>query len=72
MTVAPLDFDLAVATARSREPTRGIGASLGDRVCRALAQQRQMPLVTGDRRFATIDPDPDPDFHVALDIRLIR
>lgn len=66
MLVVPFDAALAWETAMLREPTRPVGASLGDRACLALARQRQLPMFTGDRRLATIDPA------IGIDIRLIR
>lgn len=56
--VQVLGFELedALEAARLREPTRAIGASLGDRACLALGRRYELPVLTGDRRLAEIDP----------------
>lgn len=56
--VQVLGFELedALEAARLREPTRAIGASLGDRACLALGRRHELPVLTGDRRLAEIDP----------------
>jgi ribonuclease VapC len=66
MQVVAFDAEQAFDAASLREPTRAIGASLGDRACLALARQRKLPVITGDRRLAIADPS------VGVDIRLIR
>jgi PIN domain nuclease of toxin-antitoxin system len=55
---------LARASARLRVETRSAGLSLGDRLCLALAELRQAPVLTADRAWAKLD--------LPLDIRVIR
>ncbi len=64
--VRPFELDDALEAARLREPTRAIGASLGDRACLALRRRYGLQVLTGDRRLAEIDPG------LGIDIRLIR
>lgn len=64
--VVPFDLDDALAAGRLRASTRSIGASLGDRACLALGQRHHLPVLTGDRRLAAIDPA------LGIDVRLIR
>lgn len=64
MEIVPFDLTEARRAAEIRPLTRHVGASLGDRACLALAQSRQLPLYTGDRRLAELD--------LGIDIRLIR
>ena len=56
--VQVLGFELedALEAAQLREPTRPIGASLGDRACLALGRRFELPVLTADRRLADIDP----------------
>ena len=63
-----LSFELedALAAAQLREPTRAIGASLGDRACLALGRRYELPVLTGDRRLAEIHPA------LGIAVRLIR
>lgn len=64
--IVAFDLALALEAARLREPTRRLGASLGDRACMALASLRRLPLFTSDQRLGDVDPA------MGLDIRLIR
>ncbi len=64
--VLPFDLEDALAAAQLREPTRAIRASLGDRACLALGRRHDVPVLTGDRRLAEIDPA------LGIAIRLIR
>lgn len=66
--VQVLAFELedALEAAQLREPTRAIGASLGDRACLALGRRYELPVLTADRRLAEIDA------RLGIDIRLIR
>jgi len=66
IVVVPFDLPLALEAARLREPTRGQGASLGDRACLALGGTRNLPIYTGDRRLAEVGPT------LGIDVRLIR
>lgn len=56
--------DEARRTAELRATTRRFGLSLGDRACLALAQRMELPVLTGDRKWAELE--------IGLDIRLIR
>jgi PIN domain nuclease of toxin-antitoxin system len=47
-----------------RGPTRSAGLSLGDRACLAVAQELNMPAMTGDKRWASLD--------LGIEIELIR
>ena len=62
-TVA-FDEQLAVSAAILREPTKSIGASLGDRACLSLALATGLPVLSADRKWAKLD--------VGVDIRMIR
>lgn len=64
--VVPFDLAQALEAARLREPTRHVGASLGDRACLALASLRRGAIYTADRRMGSLKEQLD------LDIRLIR
>lgn len=66
VVIVPFTLDEALETARLRQPTRPVGASLGDRACMALGRMRKIPIFTSDRRLADIDPG------LGIDIRLIR
>jgi ribonuclease VapC len=46
------DLGLARASARWRERTRNAGLSLGDRICLALGERLNLPLLTADRAWA--------------------
>lgn len=63
-TVVPVDAEQAEYAARLREPTRGLGLSLADRFCFALAARRGSAVVTADRAWASVD--------VGVEVRLIR
>ncbi len=62
--IVPFGLHQAEIAADLRTATRSIGASLGDRACLALAQERRLPVYTSDRRLAELD--------IGIDIRLIR
>lgn len=47
--------DHAYAAGLLRESTRHVGTSFGDRACIALGQFLNMPVLTGDRRWAALD-----------------
>lgn len=64
LNVATFDEDAAYAAAMLRVRTRGLGLSLGDRVCLALGVARSAPVLTADRTWARLD--------VGADVRLIR
>ncbi|MFN3669775.1 MAG: type II toxin-antitoxin system VapC family toxin [Brevundimonas sp.] len=63
-TVVDHDADLAHRTARLWPLTAHLGLSLGDRACLALAQREGLPVLTGDRTWATLD--------LGVDVILIR
>lgn len=54
----------ARAAAALHQTTRSAGLSLGDRACLALAQASDLPVLTGDRAWATVN--------VGVDVQLIR
>jgi PIN domain nuclease of toxin-antitoxin system len=60
----PFDFTLAVIAGRLRSPTRGLGLSLGDRACLALAIERNCPVLTADRNWNKLS--------LGIPIQLIR
>ena len=62
--VVVMDEAAAFEAALLRATTRGLGLSLGDRACLALARMRSLPAVTADRAWATVD--------VGVEIVLIR
>lgn len=49
-----------------RDLTRALGLSLGDRLCLAVAQRLNMPVITADRPWVQLAPA------LRLDIRCIR
>jgi len=61
-----VDFDraLGLRAGALRLVTRHQGLSLGDRACLALAEREQLPVLTADRAWASLD--------IGVDIRLIR
>jgi len=54
----------ALIAARLRPLTRHLGLSLGDRICLALAIERQCPALTADRNWANLK--------IGIPIQLIR
>jgi PIN domain nuclease of toxin-antitoxin system len=62
--VAPADQQRAAMAGKLHAKTRGTGVSLGDRFCLALAQELALPVLTSDRRWATLD--------IGVEIILIR
>lgn len=61
-----VDFDagLAYAAAHLRPITRGLGLSLGDRACLALAQHLHLPVLTADRGWEGVQ--------VGVEVRTLR
>lgn len=61
-----VDFDTgqALRAGMLRPVTRTAGLSLGDRACLALAQGRNLPVVTADRSWRSLT--------IGVEIRLIR
>lgn len=64
LRVEAFDEKLALASAALRAPTIPFGLSLGDRACLALAQRKNLPVLTADRIWA--------DLKLGLEIKLIR
>ena len=62
--VVPFDIDQAFSAGVMRTRARGLGLSLGDRACLALAEAMKLPALTSDKRWAK--------FNSAIEIRLIR
>lgn len=62
--VVPFDREQAEVAASFTETTHGLGLSLGDRACLALATGRNVPAVTADRAWKKL--------HLKIPIRLIR
>lgn len=63
-SVLPVDAGHAEHAARMHEGTRGLGLSLADRICFALAASLGLPVLTADRAWAEID--------LGVEVRLIR
>lgn len=63
-SVLPVDAEHAEHAARLREATRGLGLSLADRICFAVAAAHGAPVVTADRDWAKVD--------VGVEVQLIR
>ena len=64
LRVIPFDRDHAEAASRLRQLTRGLGLSLGDRACLALAQCLDAKVLTADKAWASLD--------IGIQIELIR
>lgn len=62
--VVPFDIDQALSAGTMRERVRGLGLSLGDRACLALAEAMKLPALTSDTRWTK--------FNSTIEIRLIR
>ena len=54
MEVVPFSEVHARTSSAMRPSTRGIGLSLGDRACLALALERDLPALTAERRWPEI------------------
>lgn len=55
LSIIPFDEEQAIETARLRPLTRSLGLSLGDRACLALARKLQLPAITADLTWGTLD-----------------
>ncbi len=64
LVVIPFTADDAEMAAGLWNLGRRIGLSLGDRACLSLARRFDLPALTGDRRWATLD--------LGAEVRLIR
>lgn len=53
--IIPVDQQRASLAGMLHAKTRRTGVSLGDRFCLALAQETGHPVLTSDRRWATLD-----------------
>lgn len=62
--IEPFTATQARRAAELQITSRHLGLSMGDRACLALALERGLPVLTGDRRMA--------EFDAGIDIRLIR
>lgn len=62
--VRPVEVEHAEFAARLREPTRGLGLSLADRICFALAVSSDAAVLTADSAWAEVD--------IGVEVRLIR
>ena len=54
LEIIPVDLDLCWRAAEMRPATKAFGLSLGDRLCIALAERENVPVLTGDRQWARI------------------
>jgi PIN domain nuclease of toxin-antitoxin system len=61
LEIVPFDTDLALRTGALRLLTRPLGLSLGDRACVALGMHLGLPVLTTDRKWATL-----PDLQVQV------
>jgi ribonuclease VapC len=57
VAVVPFDEELACRAGLLRTTTRPAGLSLGDRACLALAERLDLPALTADRSWATLQLD---------------
>jgi PIN domain nuclease of toxin-antitoxin system len=64
VAVEPFDDVQALEVARLRPLTRGLGLSLGDRACLALARLRGLPALTTEQSWTHLD--------LEIEVRLIR
>ncbi|MFO0994433.1 MAG: type II toxin-antitoxin system VapC family toxin [Hyphomicrobiales bacterium] len=62
--VVPFDIAQAFSAGAMRARARGLGLSLGDRACLALAEAMNLPALTSDRNWKS--------FNSTIEIRLIR
>jgi PIN domain nuclease of toxin-antitoxin system len=62
--IMAVDTGLGLRAGAMRQDTIGLGLSLGDRVCLALAERERLPVVTADRAWAAL---PAP-----IEVTLIR
>jgi ribonuclease VapC len=55
LVIVPFDTDISRATAKLRPLTRNLGLSLGDRACLALGIQAQLPVLTSDQAWMSLN-----------------
>jgi len=66
VTLIPVDKDLALRAALMAELTSPVGLSLGDRICLALGQRAQQPVLTADRGWLIVAES------VGVSVELVR
>jgi PIN domain nuclease of toxin-antitoxin system len=66
LTVTDLDAELAFRIGELEAMTRGTGLSLGDRACLALAERRNIPVLTADRAW------PEVGKQLGIQVELFR
>jgi PIN domain nuclease of toxin-antitoxin system len=64
LDVRPFDTELAYQAGILRTQTKKLGLSFGDRACLALGRQLQVPVLTTDRNWRSLE--------VGVEIRVIR
>jgi ribonuclease VapC len=64
LNILPFDTELAYRAGILRSQTRKLGLSFGDRACLALGWQLDVPVLTADRNWRSLD--------VGVEIRVIR
>lgn len=64
LAIAPFDEARARAAGALRDATRRSNVSFADRACLSLGIETGLPVLTGDREWATLE--------LGIDIRLIR
>ncbi len=64
VVIVPFDEDLAFRAGLLRPVTRSLGLSFGDRACIALGQRLELPAMTADRAWSSLN--------VGVTIRLVR
>ncbi len=62
--VIPYDAEQAYTSAFLRKATKNLGLSLGDRACLALGRIKNLPVITADKIWQTLD--------CGVEIKLIR
>ncbi len=62
--IVHFDAIQAAISASFRHITKPLGLSLGDRACLALAQHKQLPVITSDKIWGKLD--------LPIDIKLVR
>ena len=64
LVLTDFDDELAREVARLRPLTKSFGLSIGDRACLALAKRLNLPVLTTDHTWASLE--------LGIDIRLVR